>query len=576
MGRAELGMPDGFCFLFVFDYRSVFSRKNPLGVVEAFSRAFEPGAGPALVIKSICGDEFPAQREQLARAVRDRPDIHLIEDTVAPEVKNAMIASCDCYVSLHRSEGLGLTMAEAMYFGRPVIATGYSGNLDFMTEKNSFLVPYELVEIGDDAPPYPPEGEWAEPHIDYSARVMSDVFRNPTAAAEKGECAAADIRRTNSLEATREAIETLVAEAERERLAARLRHPAEQPRGPEIDETGRGRLEHLLEIGVAPHSRQGTGRLQTSAKRLYRRLLRPYAAYQQRVNGSVTQSLDEMRQMLAEAIELDGTVDTKLAVTNEKLRLLADDVSRDRERTARSDELVAAARAQPFMSDDRLAAQKHPLLGGTIGFRSAPTTGDDGDYRGFEDLFRGSEEMIRDRQRGYLELVADRGPVLDAGCGRGEFLDLLREGGIEYQGVDLDAGMVRRCQEKGHEKVEEGDLLDFLERTPLGSLGTIFSAQVIEHLEFEKLRRLLELSRSRLRPGGLLIAETVNPHSAAALKAFWVDPTHQHPLFPEVMLELCALADFVAGDVFAPVGTGDWEKDRTSAGEYAVVAVAPE
>ena len=68
-----------------------------------------------------------------------------------------MIASCDCYVSLHRSEGFGLTMAEAMYFGRPVIATGYSGNLDFMTEENSYLVPHTLVEIGPDANPYPPD-----------------------------------------------------------------------------------------------------------------------------------------------------------------------------------------------------------------------------------------------------------------------------------------------------------------------------------------------------------------------------------------------------------------------------------
>ncbi|HEX6985892.1 MAG TPA: glycosyltransferase family 4 protein, partial [Planctomycetaceae bacterium] len=138
--RAELGMPEGFCFLFVFDYRSVFRRKNPLGLVEAFCRAFEPGSGPSLVIKSICGEEFPAEREALMAAVAERPEIHLIEDNVTTAMKNAMIAACDCYISLHRSEGLGLTMAEAMYFERPVIATAYSGNLDFMTEENAYLV----------------------------------------------------------------------------------------------------------------------------------------------------------------------------------------------------------------------------------------------------------------------------------------------------------------------------------------------------------------------------------------------------------------------------------------------------
>ena len=119
------------------------------------------------------------------------------------------------------------------------------------------------------------------------------------------------------------------------------------------------------------------------------------------------------------------------------------------------------------MEGDRLGPQGPPGSGRTIGFRAGrgwTATG----HRGFEDLFRGSEQMIRDRQRVYLDLVAGREPVLDAGCGRGEFLDLLAERGIEARGVDLDAGMVERCREKGHENVEQADLLDVLERTPAG------------------------------------------------------------------------------------------------------------
>jgi SAM-dependent methyltransferase len=216
------------------------------------------------------------------------------------------------------------------------------------------------------------------------------------------------------------------------------------------------------------------------------------------------------------------------------------------------------------------------VLGATIGFRPGSEGPGDEGYRGFEDLFRGSEEMIRDRQRPYLDLVSGREPVLDAGCGRGEFLDLLAERGIAARGVDLDPTMVERCRQKGHENVEQGDLVAYLERTDPDSMGAIFSAQVIEHLPLSDLQRLLELALSRLRPGGLLIAETVNPHSAAALKAFWVDPTHQHPLFPETMLSLCALTGFASGDVFAPVGSGDWREDRTRVGEYAVVAAAPD
>jgi glycosyltransferase involved in cell wall biosynthesis/SAM-dependent methyltransferase len=557
--RVELGMPEGFCFLFVFDYRSVFRRKNPLGLVEAFCNAFEPGSGPSLVIKSVCGDEFPAERKALAKAVADRPEIHLIEDTITTGMKNAMIASCDCYVSLHRSEGFGLTMAEAMYFGRPVIATGYSGNLDFMTWQNSYLVPYTMVEIGPDANPYPPDKQWAEPDLERASEMMRQVFENPKEAARRGQHAAEDIRLTHSPEATREEIKLRMELTKRARLIDRLRifTPAQAAAG---TPSGRGKLGHLLNFAQAPPRPGRAARLRAMAKRLYMRLLRPYAAHQQRINVSIAEALDELRDALGESLRMDVERDQKL---------------RDLDVVGATD-LVRAAAAEPYMADDRLGRREHPVLGATIGFSTTPGELDGGGYRGFEDLFRGSEQMIRDRQRVYLDLVADRGPVLDAGCGRGEFLDLLEEQGIPSRGVDLDPDMVKRCHEKGHENVEQGDLLEVLERIPPGSLGAIFSAQVIEHLELAQLQRFLELGLSRLRPGGLLIAETVNPHSAAALKAFWVDPTHQHPLFPETMLALCALSGYVVGDVFAPVGTGDWDEDRTRVGEYAVVATAPD
>jgi glycosyltransferase involved in cell wall biosynthesis len=330
LGRAEMGLPEGFCFLFVFDYRSVFKRKNPLGIVEAFRQAFPPGAGPSLVLKSVCGDEFPEQREALAAAVADRPDIHLVEEKLPVEVKDAMIASCDCYVSLHRSEGLGLTMAEAMYFGRPTIATAYSGNLDFMTGDNSCLVPYETTAIGDDAPPYPAHGEWAEPDLEYAARMMQKVYEDPDLAARLGRRAAADIRRTHSLAASCELIEARVAEVRRERLIERLLHPSVAPERPYAPPSGRDELEHLLELGVAPHL-SGAGGGGDFGKRAYRRLLRPYAAYQHRINATTTQALDELRAMLVENLRLEAQVDAKLAATNERLRQLAEEVGRQRD-----------------------------------------------------------------------------------------------------------------------------------------------------------------------------------------------------------------------------------------------------
>jgi glycosyltransferase involved in cell wall biosynthesis/SAM-dependent methyltransferase len=557
--RAELGMPEGFCFLFTFDYRSVFRRKNPLGVVEAFRAAFEPGEGPSLVIKSICGDEFPAQREELAAAVADRPEIHLVEEMIPVGRKNAMMASCDCYVSLHRSEGLGLTMAEAMYFGRPVIATGYSGNLDFMTEENSYLVPYELTEIGPDANPYPPDKEWAEPDVERAAALMREVYENPEEAEARGRQAAADIRRNHSPQAAAEAIGERIEKGRRARLAARFQPPS-AARATVGAPAGRDLLEHLLHVDVASPP-AGAGRAQAEAKRLYMRLLRPYAAHQQRINTTVAESLDEIRVGLTELLRMQEETDGELARMREDVE----------GRLSRADALADAAAATPYMADERIARRTHPLLGDTVGFHS---TEERGGYRSFEDLFRGPEEMIRSRQSVYLDLLGDRQPVLDAGCGRGEFLDLLAERGIPGRGVDLDPEMVQRCREKGHD-VEQGSLLAALEATPPASLGAIFSAQVVEHLDFGELRELLRLALSRLQPGGLLIAETVNPHSAAALKAFWVDPSHVQPLFPETMLALCSLAGFAEGDAFAPLGSGDWERDRTTAGEYAVVATAP-
>ncbi len=185
--RERLGLPDGFVFLFVYDYNSVLERKNPVGLIEAFRRAFPPGAGPSLVLKSINAQNHPGAHERVVQAAGGHPDVHLIDGYVSAADRYRMIASCDCYVSLHRSEGFGITMAEAMLFGRPVIATGYSGNVDFMTPENSYLVDHELVPIGPGADPYPAEGEWADPDLDHAAELMRRVVEQPEEAARRAE-----------------------------------------------------------------------------------------------------------------------------------------------------------------------------------------------------------------------------------------------------------------------------------------------------------------------------------------------------------------------------------------------------
>jgi glycosyltransferase involved in cell wall biosynthesis len=313
MTRAELGMPEGFCFLFVFDYRSVFRRKNPLGLVQAFRDAFEPGAGPSLVIKSICGDEFPADRAELLEAIADRPEITLIEDTVSATAKNAMIANCDCYVSLHRSEGLGLTMAEAMYFGRPVIATAYSGNLDFMNEENSYLVPYESVKIGPRADPYPPEGEWAEPDLAAASALMQAVVARPESAAARARRGAIDIRHTHSPEAAAASIEARVAEGRTDELIERLT-ALDSPEG--------DHLRHLIGLG-GPPLEFGANQVKDKAKRAFMRPLEPYLAYQANLNAVGAQALEEatgeIRDQLVEALSLDQRLHARVAELEQRL-----------------------------------------------------------------------------------------------------------------------------------------------------------------------------------------------------------------------------------------------------------------
>jgi hypothetical protein len=198
----RLGVPKGFLFLFVFDYLSTVQRKNPVGLVEAFKRAFPPGEGPQLLIKTINAPLRPLAEEEVLWAAYGRADIHVLDRSLSAEELGGLMAACDCYVSLHRAEGFGLTMAEAMAIGKPVIATRYSGNVDFMNDENSYLVDYTIARVGPDCEIYPPEGEWAEPSIEHAAQLMRELYSEPTQAAERGARAADDIARTLSAATT--------------------------------------------------------------------------------------------------------------------------------------------------------------------------------------------------------------------------------------------------------------------------------------------------------------------------------------------------------------------------------------
>ena len=301
--RAELGLPrDGFLFLFSFDYLSVFARKNPLALIDAFIRGFEPGEGAHLVIKCINHERDPNAHARLLEAAARHRDITVIDRYMSPDDNAALTWLCDSYVSLHRAEGFGLGMAEAMALAKPVIATGYSGNLDFMTATNSLLVDYRLVPIGTGAEPYPADGEWAEPDIGHASALMRRLLDDPAAARALGARAAAEIDRTHSPVA---AGEVLSRRLESIRATGRARRASDRlgSLGPAL-----AGLPLRIRQGPARGAAGRGGSVREVARTAALRAMRPLAAYQQGINAEFVTALEELHRELAE-LRLEAAAD---------------------------------------------------------------------------------------------------------------------------------------------------------------------------------------------------------------------------------------------------------------------------
>jgi glycosyltransferase involved in cell wall biosynthesis len=312
----------GFRFLFAFDYLSVFERKNPLGVIEAFARAFAPGSGASLIIKSLNEGHDPSARDRLRGAAAAHPDIHVFERRLSAAERDGLLSAADCFISLHRAEGFGYTMAEAMWLGKPVIATAYSGNLEFMTASNSFLVANRLIPIGGGHQPYPAEGVWAQPDLDHAASQMRDVFEHREEAQRRGARGAREIRARHSPDAAGRAM--------RERLELLMGQPALRQQGKRRQPGPRSteEVQHRLRAGPMAPPRSRFGASQRAARRALLRLLKPVTVHQRLVDDALARAIDAMDGRMQSVTASQAAVLRRLDDMHDELSRIQEDVQR--------------------------------------------------------------------------------------------------------------------------------------------------------------------------------------------------------------------------------------------------------
>ncbi len=286
-----LALPPGtYTFLFAFDFLSTLQRKNPLGLIEAFKLAFAPGEGPRLILKTTNARFRPELHDRLRHHCDGRSDIAILDASLQPPQMAALFAQADCYVSLHRAEGFGLTLAESMVLGKPVIATGFSGNLDFMSPANSHLVDYDMASVGPDGEHYPAEGTWAEPSIEHAAQLMREVWRDQDAARALGARARRDVEAKLAPAAV-----GVIARRRLEHLPTRRRTGA--PKAPlpyPLNDLDR-RLGFDLGTGLggAPAGPRGL------AKRTALRAMRPYTQAERRLDEALVVAVHQLHAELA-------------------------------------------------------------------------------------------------------------------------------------------------------------------------------------------------------------------------------------------------------------------------------------
>jgi SAM-dependent methyltransferase len=322
--------------------------------------------------------------------------------------------------------------------------------------------------------------------------------------------------------------------------------------------------------GPAPPSPHRLAFIRRPLRRLVLRLIKPYTVHQQAVDDQLLDVLDGITERF-NALEqrLTGleTTTSDMSAAHAAQQPIVD----------AAHGMLSGLRGTPYMWEMPISSFEQQHAGRVYGFREEHGGCPPQDlYRRLEDVFRGPHEWVADRQRPYRKLIGGRSPVIEMGCGRGTFLDALRDLGVDYVGVEPDRGMLEACRARGHTSLVETDANSYLQTLDDDTVGVVFSTQVIEHMPAGYLFTFLRLCLAKLQPGGILVAETPNPHSVHSSKTFWMDLTHEYPIFPELALSLCWLTGYESAYIFHPAGSGDADADRFAEPEFAVVAAKGE
>ncbi|MFJ1762741.1 glycosyltransferase [Amycolatopsis sp. NPDC088138] len=306
-------------FLFAFDFNSTGQRKNPWGAVAAFQRAFPGRDDVRLVVKATNGHLHAAAVERLRYVIGDDKRIDLLEAYLSVEELGNLYASSDAYVSLHRSEGFGLTVAEAMVRGLAVIATDYSSTTEFFHDGTGWPIPHGMIEVGEGWPPYQPEAVWADPDLDAAAKAMREVADDPEEARRRGEAARAHVLRTRSMASAAAWAETQLRAAYETWRGRDFGTAADAPKSP------LARAEEALHWQPDP---AGPHRFPLAPvfRRAVRRALSHYDGNQRRILRTLTESTGEAIGGLA------GRFDDKSTAQDRRLGSLEAEIARQNAR----------------------------------------------------------------------------------------------------------------------------------------------------------------------------------------------------------------------------------------------------